>query len=37
MKTESFYITKEFNSHRTGSGVVWKHYIEKDKAQNSLL
>ena len=36
MKTESFYLTKEFNSHWTGSDVMWKRYIEKDKARNSL-
>ena len=36
MKTESFCSTKEFNSHLTGSGVMWKRYIEKDKARNSL-
>ena len=35
-KTESFYLIKEFNSHWTGSGVMWKRYIEKDKARNSL-
>ena len=35
-KKEIFYLTKEFNSHWTGSGVMWKRYIEKDKARNNL-